>query len=129
MLVFLLNMELKFIYLNYVQVGSKNSMIIFINERIHLDIRTQKVVRGRSINMALSCRGRAALAYVDCEDLVVGNGISMRARMLHDLQCHKQAVPYGTRPDHVKLQISFSILFFSWIIFAANYFNRSSCFE
>ena len=67
----------------------------------NLDIRTQKVVRGRSINMALSCRGRAALAYVNCEDLIVRNGIAMRARMLHDLNCKKQAVPYGIHPDHV----------------------------
>ncbi len=59
------------------------------------------MVKGRSINMALSRRGRDALAYVNCEDLVVRNGISMRARMLHDSNCHTQAVPYGTRPDHV----------------------------
>jgi kynurenine 3-monooxygenase len=59
------------------------------------------VVKGRSINMALSVRGRNALAYVNCEDIVVRNGISMHSRMLHDLSCHKQAVPYGTNPDHV----------------------------
>ncbi|CAF4251917.1 unnamed protein product, partial [Adineta steineri] len=40
--------------------------------KVHLfelrsDIRTQKVVKGRSINMALSRRGRDALAYVNCE--------------------------------------------------------------
>lgn len=104
MLVFSLNMELKFIYLNYDQVCFDHLRSFFNNDRWDLDIRTQKVVRGRSINMALSCRGRAALAYVDCEDLIVRNGIAMRARMLHDLQCHKQAVPYGTRPDHVKTQ-------------------------
>lgn len=59
------------------------------------------MVKGRSINMALSRRGRAALAYVDCEDVVVRNGIAMRARMLHDLKCRKEAVPYGTYPEHV----------------------------
>jgi kynurenine 3-monooxygenase len=59
------------------------------------------VVKGRSINMALSRRGRDALAYVNCEDVIVRNGISMRARMLHDLNCHKQTVPYGIRPEHV----------------------------
>lgn len=101
MLVFSLNMELKFIYSNYDRVSSQDLMMISLNDRFNLDIRTQKVVRGRSINMALSCRGRAALAYVNCEDLVVRNGIAMRARMLHDLNCQKQAVPYGTRPDHV----------------------------
>ncbi len=59
------------------------------------------MVKGRSINMALSVRGRTALAYIDCEDIIVRNGISMRGRMLHDLSCHKRAVPYGTSPDHV----------------------------
>jgi hypothetical protein len=51
--------------------------------------------------MALSVRGRTALAYIDCEDVIVRNGISMGARMLHDLSCHKKAVPYGINPDHV----------------------------
>jgi hypothetical protein len=120
-LVFSLNMELKFIYLNYDQVCFDNLNSFFINDRLYLDIRTQKVVRGRSINMALSCRGRAALAYIDCEDLIVQNGIAMRARMLHDLQCQKQAVPYGTRPDHVKLKIYPSIRFFSRYIFSKLY--------
>ena len=69
---------------------------------LQLDIRTQKVVKGRSINMALSRRGRDALAYIDCEDVIVRNGIPMRARMLHDLDCSTHPVPYGTRPDHVR---------------------------
>ena len=78
--------------------------------------------------MALSVRGRAALAYINCEDLVVRNGIAMRARMLHDLDCKKQAVPYGTRPDHVinknenfpfffSLHFSFSKLSQSIVVF------------
>jgi kynurenine 3-monooxygenase len=72
------------------------------------------VVKGRSINMALSRRGRDALAYVNCEDVIVRNGIAMRARMLHDLNCHTQPVPYGTRPDHVigkKSKIKFFFFF------------------
>ena len=51
--------------------------------------------------MALSRRGRDALAYINCEDLIVRNGIPMGARMLHDPNCHKHAVPYGVGPDHV----------------------------
>ncbi|CAF1219488.1 unnamed protein product [Rotaria sp. Silwood1] len=74
------------------------------------DIRTQKVVKGRSINMALSRRGRDALAYVHCEDVIVRNGIPMRARMLHDLKCHTKAVPYGTRPEHEIISIDRRIL-------------------
>jgi len=100
-LVFSLNMVLKFIYLNYDQVCFNYILILYIIYKYNLDIRTQKVVKGRSINMALSVRGRNALAYVNCEDVVVRNGIPMHSRMLHDTNCHKQAVPYGTNPDHV----------------------------
>ncbi|CAF1393595.1 unnamed protein product [Adineta steineri] len=83
--------------------------------KVHLfelrsDIRTQKVVKGRSINMALSRRGRDALAYVNCEDMIVRNGIPMRARMLHDLKCHTTPVPYGTRPEHEVISIDRRIL-------------------
>ncbi|CAF4843629.1 unnamed protein product [Rotaria socialis] len=74
------------------------------------DIRTQKVVKGRSINMALSRRGRDALAYVDCETTIVNNGIAMRARMIHDLDCTKHSIPYGTRPDHEILSIDRRVL-------------------
>ncbi len=59
------------------------------------------MVKGRSINMALSRRGRDALAYVNCEDVIVRNGIPMGARMLHDVNCHTTPVPYGISPDHV----------------------------
>ena len=52
--------------------------------------------------MALSRRGRDALAYIDCEDVIVQNGIPMRARMLHDTDCHTHPVPYGTAPEHVR---------------------------
>ena len=51
--------------------------------------------------MALSRRGRDALAYINCEDVIVQNGIPMRARMLHDTDCHTHPVPYGTAPEHV----------------------------
>ncbi|CAF3136199.1 unnamed protein product [Rotaria socialis] len=74
------------------------------------DIRNQKVVKGRSINMALSRRGRDALAYINCEDVIVRNGIPMRARMLHDLKCHTAAVPYGTKPEHEIISIDRRIL-------------------
>lgn len=51
--------------------------------------------------MALSRRGRDALAYVDCETTIVNNGIAMRARMIHDLDCSTHSINYGTRPEHV----------------------------
>jgi kynurenine 3-monooxygenase len=66
--------------------------------------------------MALSRRGRDALAYVNCEDVILRNGIPMRARMLHDLNCHTHPVPYGISPDHVtylnKMKLFFILLIF-----------------
>jgi len=60
-----------------------------------LDIRTQQVVFGRSINLALSCRGFEALAAMGIEDRVVENGIPMYGRMIHDLNGNQHIIPYG----------------------------------
>uniref|UniRef100_A0A8C6TW40 Kynurenine 3-monooxygenase n=1 Tax=Neogobius melanostomus TaxID=47308 RepID=A0A8C6TW40_9GOBI len=50
------------------------------------DIRAAKVVKGRSINLALSHRGRSALKHVGMEEKVVSKGIPMHARMIHSLK-------------------------------------------
>lgn len=62
--------------------------------------------------MALSRRGRDALAYIDCEDVIVGNGIPMHSRMLHDTDCKTHPIPYGTDADHVRIQIVDKFSFF-----------------
>jgi len=62
-----------------------------------VDIRQQKVVHGRSINLALSCRGRDALRYVGLEKQVIDNGIAMYARMIHDVSGRRRQIPYGTK--------------------------------
>jgi hypothetical protein len=59
------------------------------------DIRTMEVVRGRSINLALSVRGREALKAVGMEDVVVQKGIPMYARMIHDKDGTRRPIPYG----------------------------------
>ena len=48
-----------------------------------LDIRKEDVVSGRSINLALSHRGREALRNVGLEDEVLAKAIPMRARKIH----------------------------------------------
>ncbi|XP_031638523.1 kynurenine 3-monooxygenase-like [Contarinia nasturtii] len=58
------------------------------------DIRRAELVQGRSINLALSARGRKALAQVGLEEKLLKHGIPMRGRMLHDLSGETQAVPY-----------------------------------
>jgi len=55
------------------------------------------VVLGRSINLALSQRGRDALRYVGLEDEVITNSIPMYARMIHDVSGCRRPIPYGTK--------------------------------
>jgi hypothetical protein len=54
-----------------------------------------EVVRGRSINLALSVRGREALKAVGMEDVVIQKGIPMYARMIHDTDGTRRPIPYG----------------------------------
>lgn len=58
------------------------------------DIRTSELVQGRSINLALSQRGRKALAEVGLEEEVLSTAIPMRGRMLHDIKGKTSVVLY-----------------------------------
>ncbi|XP_012299152.3 LOW QUALITY PROTEIN: kynurenine 3-monooxygenase [Aotus nancymaae] len=65
------------------------------------DIRVVNFTRGRSINLALSHRGRQALKAIGLEDQIVSQGIPMRARMIHSLSGKKSAIPYGTKTQYI----------------------------
>ncbi|XP_007940908.2 LOW QUALITY PROTEIN: kynurenine 3-monooxygenase [Orycteropus afer afer] len=65
------------------------------------DIRVAKFIRGRSINLALSYRGRQALKAIGLEDQIVSQGIPMKARMIHSLSGKKTAIPYGTKSQYI----------------------------
>ncbi|XP_054877687.1 kynurenine 3-monooxygenase isoform X2 [Poeciliopsis prolifica] len=65
------------------------------------DIRKAKVVKGRSINLALSHRGRQALKHVGMEDKIVSNGIPMNARMIHSLSGKQSPIPYGKKGQYI----------------------------
>lgn len=54
--------------------------------------------------MALSVRGRKALAQVGLEEKLLEHGIPMRGRMLHDLNGQTQAVPYDPNTNQVRNQ-------------------------
>lgn len=58
------------------------------------DIRSSELVQGRSINLALSQRGRKALAEVGLEEEVLSTAIPMRGRMLHDIKGKTSVVLY-----------------------------------
>ncbi|XP_057304327.1 kynurenine 3-monooxygenase-like [Hydractinia symbiolongicarpus] len=65
------------------------------------DPRSQKYVKGRSINLALSVRGRAALKAVGAEDHVVKKGIPMYARMIHGYNGKRMPIPYGKEDQYI----------------------------
>uniref|UniRef100_A0A3Q1I2L0 Kynurenine 3-monooxygenase n=2 Tax=Anabas testudineus TaxID=64144 RepID=A0A3Q1I2L0_ANATE len=68
---------------------------------IREDIRKAKVVRGRSINLALSHRGRQALKHVGIEEKIVSQGIPMQARMIHSLNGKQYPIPYGRKGQYI----------------------------
>ncbi|XP_030626236.1 kynurenine 3-monooxygenase [Chanos chanos] len=61
------------------------------------DIRQAKLARGRSINLALSVRGRQALGKVGMEEQIVSKGVPMYARMIHNLNGKQYSLPYGKK--------------------------------
>ncbi|XP_068597445.1 kynurenine 3-monooxygenase [Brachionichthys hirsutus] len=65
------------------------------------DIRKAKMVKGRSINLALSHRARQALQHVGMEGKVVSEGIPMHARMIHSLSGKRASIPYGKKGQYI----------------------------
>ncbi|KAI1728231.1 FAD binding domain-containing protein [Ditylenchus destructor] len=66
------------------------------------DIRRMAHVGGRSINLALSRRGMAALEAVGLKNYIVERGVEMHARLVHDIDgktTHRQ--PYGQPGEHI----------------------------
>ena len=63
------------------------------------DIRKAEVVAGRSINMAMSVRGREGLKRVGAEESICSKGIEMYSRMIHDVKGNTGAVPYGKEDE------------------------------
>ncbi|XP_057665216.1 kynurenine 3-monooxygenase isoform X3 [Diorhabda carinulata] len=58
------------------------------------DIRTGKEVRGKSINLALSHRGRNALRDVDLEEDILKTAIPLKGRFLHGINGGLKSVIY-----------------------------------
>jgi len=65
------------------------------------DIRNDVGNWGRSINLALSCRGIAALAGVGLAERITKHGLPMHSRMIHmkDGSCYP--VPYGKKGEQL----------------------------
>lgn len=64
----------------------------------HEDIRLMEHVPGRSINLAMSIRGRSALKEIGLEDEVIKNhGLPMEKRMIHRPDGSTYPIPYGRK--------------------------------
>ena len=55
---------------------------------------------GKSINLAISERGRSALRKIGIEDEIISNhAIPMKARLIHDLDGNRRPIPYSVYGD------------------------------
>jgi kynurenine 3-monooxygenase len=77
--------------------------------------------RGRSINLALSVRGIAALREVGLADQVLQSGIIMRGRMIHTRSGALTFQPYGKDDSEALHSVSRSELNLTLVKAAANY--------
>jgi kynurenine 3-monooxygenase len=61
------------------------------------DMRTVEMSAGRSINLALSNRGIAALREVGLDEYMLAEAVPMYGRMIHDIQGRTKLLPYSGR--------------------------------
>ena len=74
------------------------------------DMRKTPMDAGRSINLALSARGLAALERAGVKDAVLDLAIPMRGRMIHDLSGDLDFQPYSNDPANYINSVSRSEL-------------------
>lgn len=66
------------------------------------DPRLLEHVPGKSINLALSERGRSALRGLGLEDEILAKYvIPMRGRLIHDLNGNRRVIPYGRSDQYI----------------------------
>ncbi len=61
------------------------------------DMREEEISAGRSINLALSNRGIAALKEVGLDDYMLSQAVPMSGRMIHTLEGQTKLLPYSGR--------------------------------
>jgi len=61
------------------------------------DMRKETMSAGRSINLALSNRGIAALKEVGLDEYMLAEAVPMYGRMIHDVQGNQKLLPYSGR--------------------------------
>ncbi|XP_013190001.1 kynurenine 3-monooxygenase isoform X2 [Amyelois transitella] len=94
------------------------------------DIRKTPQARGRSINLALSVRGRRALKDVGLEQHIVEqHGIPMRARKIHRLDGSTYDIPYDARTKQCILSVGRNYLNSALLKESENYENVEKFFN
>src|SRR5829696_4337683 len=97
------------------------------------DMRLQEVAAGRSINLALSDRGIAALREVGMDEYMLAEAIPMYGRMIHPVSGQTKLLPYSGRKGEYINSVSRSGLNVALINEAEKYdgvtfhFNKSGC--
>lgn len=61
------------------------------------DMRLEEVAAGRSINLALSDRGIAALREIGMDDYMLAEAVPMHGRMIHPVSGENRLLPYSGR--------------------------------
>ncbi|XP_028393248.1 uncharacterized protein LOC114517663 [Dendronephthya gigantea] len=85
--------------LNAVYLGTRGYKVdIYESKR---DIRVSDKYKGRSINLALSARGLAALENVGLDQMVKESGIPMPGRIIHSINGKTSFIPYGKKGQHL----------------------------
>jgi len=89
-------------------LGQRNIKTLVLESR--RDPRQHGSQGGRSINLALSTRGRTALARAGLESTVVSDGMPMAARLMHDRQGNLTRQPYAKDEQQAILSVGRSRL-------------------
>ncbi|KPM09688.1 kynurenine 3-monooxygenase-like protein [Sarcoptes scabiei] len=94
------------------------------------DPRKSEHVAGKSINLALSERGRSALRLLGLEEEILQKySIRMYSRMIHEINGRTRTIPYGTRSDEFILSVGRRFLNELLLTEAEKYSNVSIKFE
>lgn len=74
------------------------------------DPRTATLIQGRSINLALSHRGRNALKSIHLEDAVLQNAVPMKGRLIHSSNGSNKSILYDPKSNQCIYSVSRNFL-------------------
>ncbi|RNC81804.1 MAG: FAD-dependent monooxygenase [Phycisphaera sp.] len=110
-----------------IQLGRRGYKVTLCERRP--DPRTNGFIGGRSINLALSCRGITALERVGLADRVLADAIRMPGRMLHDEAGNLTFQAYSSNPEDAIHSVSRGGLNVTLLEALAEYDNVVMLFE